>query len=65
MDNKGLRDRAKSLEPQLKSIKACAAVWKSKAEHALASEQLIIDSAKEVADGLLCKKNIKPPSPFS
>ena len=64
MDNKGLLDRVKSLEQQLKSTKASAAVWKSKAEHALASEQLILDSIKEAADGLLCKKNIEPPSPF-
>ena len=65
MDNKGLRDKVKSLEQQLKSTKACAAVWKSKAELALASEKLILDSAKEAADGLLCKKNVEPPSPFS
>jgi phage shock protein A len=63
MDNKGLLDRVKSLEQQLKSTKASAAVWKSKAEHALASEQLILDSIKEAADGLLCK-NRRAPEPF-
>lgn len=61
MDNKGLRDRVKSLEQQLKSTKACAAVWKSKAELALESEKFILDSVKEAADGLLCKKKHRPP----
>ena len=60
LDDKSLRDRVKSLEQQLKSTKASAAVWKSKAEHALASEQLILDSIKEAADGLLCKKSSSP-----
>ena len=60
MDNKGLRDRVKSLEQQLKTAKACVAISKSKAERALASEKLILDSVKEAAEGLLCKKHRAP-----
>ena len=64
MDEKGLRDRVKSLEQQLKSSKACAAVSRSKAEHALANEKLMLDSVKEATEGLLCKKR-RAPEPFS
>ena len=60
MDEKGLRDRVKSLEQQLKSAKACAAISKSKAERALANEKFILDSVKEAAEGLLCKKTSSP-----
>ena len=64
MDNKGLRDRVKSLEQELKTAKACAAISKSKAERALESEKLILDSSKEAADGLLCKKTSSPRALF-
>ena len=64
MDNKGLRDRVKSLEQQLKYAKASAAVSKSKADRALADEKLILDSVKEAAEGLLCKKASSPQALF-
>jgi hypothetical protein len=64
MDEKGLRDRVKSLEQQLKSAKACAAISKSKAERALANEKLILDSVKEAAEGLLCKETSSPRALF-
>ena len=60
MDNKGLHDRVKSLKQQLKTAKASAAITKSKAERALASEKLILDSVKEATEGLLCKKHRAP-----
>jgi hypothetical protein len=65
MDNKGLRDRVKSLEQELRAAKACAAISKSKAERALESEKLILDSVREASDGLLCKKHQAPESFFS
>ena len=64
MDNKGLRDRVKSLEQELRAAKACAAISRSKAERALESEKLILDSVKEANEGLLCK-NRRAPEPFS
>ena len=60
MDEKSIRDRFKSLEQQLKMVNACAVVSKSKADCALASEKLILDSVKEAADGLLCKEPLSP-----
>ena len=63
MDNKGLRDRVKSLEQELRAAKACAAISKSKAERALESEKLILDSVKEASEGLLCK-NRRAPEPL-
>jgi hypothetical protein len=60
MDDKSLRDRIKSLEQQLRAMKASAVVSKSKADRALANEKLILDSVKEAADGLLCKESPSP-----
>ena len=64
MDEKGLRDRVKSLEQQLKSAKACAAISKSKVALTLGNEKLILDSIKEAAEGLLCKKTSSPRALF-
>ena len=65
MDDKALRDRVKFLEQQLKSVKACTAISKSKADRALANEKLILDSLKEAAEGLLCKEASSPRAFFS
>ena len=62
-DSKSLRDRVKSLEQELRAAKACIAISKSKAERALASEKLILDSVREASEGLLCKKR-RAPEPF-
>ena len=57
-----MRDRIKSLEAELKSIKGYANVWKNKAKLALESEEYLLSQISDASEQLLGEPSCEPPS---